>query len=122
MSSFRKEKLEELIKRIVSELIMKEIKDPRIGFATVTGVNLSKDKKNAKIGISIFGDASDCRKTFEGLKSAQSYIQHRLGKNLMVRNTPKIEFFLDPSVAKGVNMVDFLDKIPKTGTENNDVD
>ena len=69
--AYRKEKLEEQIKRIVSELLIREIKDPRIGFATITGVELSKDYSQAKIGVSVLGDPRDLRKTMEGLQSAR---------------------------------------------------
>ena len=109
--SYRKEKLEEQIKRIVSELLIREIKDPRIGFATITGVELSKDLSIAKIGISVLGDARDLRKTLEGLQSATPYIQHRVGKSLGVRVTPKVTFYLDSSIADGVKMVDLLESL-----------
>lgn len=108
---YRKEKLEEQIKRIVSELLIREIKDPRIGFATITGVELAKDYSTAKIGISVLGDPRDMRKTLEGLKSATPYVQHRVGKSLGMRNTPKISFFLDSSLADGVNMVNLLNTL-----------
>ncbi len=63
----RKDRLEELIKRIVSEIIFRELKDPRIGFVTVTGVELSKDLAEAKIGISILGKSTELRKSMEGI-------------------------------------------------------
>jgi ribosome-binding factor A len=113
--SYRREKLEEQIKRIVSELLVRgEIKDPRIGFATVTGVELAKDYSTAKIGVSVLGDPRDLRKTLEGLKSATPYIQHRVGKSLGIRVTPKISFFLDSSLVEGVNMVDLLNRLEDT--------
>jgi ribosome-binding factor A len=109
--SYRREKLEEQIKRIVSELLIRDIKDPRIGFATVTGVELAKDYSTAKIGISVLGDPRDIRKTLEGLQSATPYIQHRVGKSLGIRVTPKVLFFLDSSLVEGVNMVNILNKL-----------
>jgi ribosome-binding factor A len=116
--SYRREKLEEQIKRIVSELILRDIKDPRIGFATVTGVDLAKDYSTAKIGISVLGDPRDIRKTLEGLQSATSYIQHRVGKSLSIRITPKISFFLDSSLVEGVNMVNLLNTLEETEKKN----
>ncbi|MBN2158178.1 MAG: 30S ribosome-binding factor RbfA [Spirochaetes bacterium] len=109
--SHRKEKLEEQIKRIVSELLIREIKDPRIGFVTVTGVDLAKDFSTARIGISVLGDARDFRKSMEGLQSATSYIQHRVGKSLGIRITPKILFFPDSSIAEGTAMVHLLNTL-----------
>jgi len=112
--AYRKEKIEELIKRIVSELLIKEIKDPRIGFASITGVKLSSDKTLARIGVSVLGDPRDLRKTMEGIKSAQGYIQHRVGKELRMRIMPRIEFFMDSSVADAVEMVDLLNRLEKS--------
>jgi ribosome-binding factor A len=109
--SYRKEKLEEQIRRIVSELLIKEIKDPRIGFATITGVELAKDYSTAKIGVSVLGDPRDIRKTLEGVQSATPYIQHRVGKSLSIRITPKISFYLDSSIADATRMVNILNTL-----------
>jgi ribosome-binding factor A len=112
--SYRKQKLEGQIKRIVSELLIKEIKDPRIGFTTITAVELSKDLSTANIGISVLGNARDIRKTHEGLNSARPYIQHRVGKSLNIRVTPKLNFYLDSSIAEGVRMVHLLNSLEQS--------
>lgn len=108
---YRKEKLEEQIRRIVSELLIREIKDPRIGFATITGVELAKDYSTARIGVSVLGEPRDLRKTFEGIQSATPFIQHRVGKSLSIRITPKILFYLDSSIAEGTRMVNILNTL-----------
>ncbi len=95
-------------------MLIREIKDPRIGFATVTGVELAKDYSTAKIGISVLGDPRDIRKTLEGLQSATAYIQHRVGKSLSIRVTPRISFFLDSSLVEGVNMVNLLNTLEES--------
>ena len=112
--SYRKEKLEEQIKRIISELLIREIKDPRIGFATITGVELAKDFSMAKIGISVLGDPRDIRKTLEGIQSATPYIQHRVGKALSIRITPRLSFFLDSSIVESTEMVHLLNKLEES--------
>jgi len=112
--SYRKEKLEEQIKRIISELLIREIKDPRIGFATITGVELAKDFSTAKIGISVLGDPRDIRKTLEGIQSATPYIQHRVGKALSIRITPRLTFFLDSSIAESTEMVNLLNTLEES--------
>jgi len=109
--SYRKEKIEELLRRLISDLIINGIKDPRIGFASITGVVLNKDFTLAKIGISVLGEARDIRKTLDGLNSACGYIQYKIGKSLRLRNTPKIKFFLDSSVVEGVEMVNLLEDL-----------
>ncbi len=120
--SHRKEKLEEQIRRIVSELLIKEIKDPRIGFATITGVKLSRDYSQAAIGVSVLGNAKDLRKTMEGLESATPFIQYRTGKSLQIRVVPKIKFFPDSSIAEGVRMVHLLDTLEQSERTHKDED
>ncbi len=109
--AYRKEKLEKQIIRLISEVIIKEINDPRIGFASITEVNLNKDCSIAHVGISVIGDPKDRRKALDGLNSARGYIQRFVGKNLRIRNVPKIKFELDSSVADGVRMVDLLENL-----------
>lgn len=109
--AYRKEKLEELIKRKTADFILKEIKDPRVGFVSVTKVELSSDFSLAKVSVSVLGEPKDIRKSFEGLNSAAGYIQHYLGKEISIRHVPKIEFHLDSSISEGVRMVDLINNL-----------
>lgn len=118
--SYRKEKLEEQIRRIVSELLIREIKDPRIGFATITGVELAKDYSTARIGVSVLGDPHDLRKTLEGIQSATPFIQHRVGKSLSIRITPKLSFYLDSSIAEGTRIVNILNTLEESERKKED--
>ncbi|HOW81289.1 MAG TPA: 30S ribosome-binding factor RbfA [Spirochaetota bacterium] len=111
MAAYRKEKMEGQIRRLVSELLIKEIKDPRIGFATVTGVDLNKDFTEARVGISVLGTPRDMRKSLEGLQSSEGFIRHKVGKALGIRVMPKIVFHLDSSVAEGTRMVGLLNDL-----------
>lgn len=112
--AYRKEKMEEQIRRLVSEVLIKEIKDPRIGFVSVTSVSLKNDYSEARVGLSVLGNPRDIRKTWEGIHSAVGFIQHKIGKALHIRHTPRIEFFLDSSVADGVRMVELLNELEET--------
>jgi len=107
----RKEKLEELIKRKTADFLLTEIKDPRIGFVSVTKVELSKDFLQAYIGVSVLGGQRDIRKSLEGLNSAAGYIQRYLGKEISIKHIPKIEFRLDSSLSEGVRMVDLINSL-----------
>jgi ribosome-binding factor A len=109
---YRKDRLEELIKRIVAEIIMRELKDPRIGFVTITGVELNKDYTEAKIGVSILGSSTDVRKSMEGIRSSSGFVQKLLGKELKIRNLPRVYFYLDKSVEEGVDMVNMINNLP----------
>lgn len=109
--AYRKEKLEELIKRKVGDFLMKEIKDPRIGFVSITKVDLSKDNSYAKIGVSVLGSNKEIRKSMEGLRSAAGYIQHYLGRELNIRTVPKIEFKLDVSLTESARMTGLIEEL-----------
>ena len=117
--AYRREKLEEQIKRLLSELLMKEVKDPRIGFTTFTGVELNRDMSIARVGVSVFGTPRELRRTLEGLGSARNYLQIRISKLLHIRHAPKIEFFADSSVSEGVRMVNLIDGIVENDSEEN---
>jgi ribosome-binding factor A len=119
---YRKDRLEELIKRIVSEIIMRELKDPRIGFVTVTGVELSKDYAEAKIGISILGSPTEVRRGMEGIRSSSGYVQKRLGKELKIRAVPRVYFYLDKSVEEAVEMIGKINNLPGVKDNENDPD
>ena len=120
--SHRKLKLEEQIRRIVADLIIKEIKDPRIGFVTITKAELNKDMTHAKIGISVLGNPHDIRKSLEGLRSSEGFIQAKLGKALQIRMTPHIRFVLDSSVVDAVEMVGLIESVNKNNSESNEPD
>lgn len=119
---YRKDRLEELIKRIVSEIIFRELKDPRIGFITITGVELNKDYSEAKIGVSILGSSTDVRKSMEGIRSSSGYVQKLLGKELKIRNLPRVYFYLDKSVEEGVDMVNMINNLPGVVDSKDDKD
>lgn len=120
--SHRKLKLEEQIRRIVSDLILKEIKDPRIGFVTVTKAELNKDMTHVKIGISVLGNPHDIRKSLEGLRSSEGFVQSKLGKALQIRMTPHIKFVLDSSVVEAVEMVGLIESVNENQKASDDAE
>ncbi len=119
---YRKDRLEELIKRIVSEIIMRDLKDPRIGFITITGVELNKDYSEARIGVSILGSSTDVRKSMEGIRSSSGFVQKLMGKELKIRNLPRVYFYLDKSVEEGVDMVNKINNLPGVVDSKDDED
>ncbi|MEJ5361029.1 MAG: 30S ribosome-binding factor RbfA [Spirochaetota bacterium] len=116
---FRKQKLETQIKKLVGTLIVTEIKDPRIGFVTVTNVELSKDYAYADVYVSVLGDDNTKKKSLAGLQSARGFIQFRVGKALSIRTIPEIRFHLDTSIEEGVDMVNLLEKLEKESSKKN---
>ena len=111
MAGHRKERIEELIKRIIGDMLLTEIKDPRIGFTTVYRVEVSRDLSVADVFISVIGYNVQKKKTIAGLNSASGFIRSRVGDHVKLRQTPEIKFHLDDSIEKGNDMVNLLAKL-----------
>lgn len=100
------------VKRELSNLISREIKDPRIHpMTSVVAVEVAPDLKTAKVYISVMGDEEAKKETYQGLKSAASFIRGQLAKNLNLRNTPELTFIMDNSIEYGVNMTKLIDEV-----------
>ena len=91
----RSERVQELLLEEISALIQRGVKDPRIGFTTVTNVDLSDNLKHAKVYVSVFGTEREKQDTIEGLTRASGFIRNCLGKKLYLRYIPILEFVLD---------------------------
>ncbi len=117
--SLRAEKLREFLKEEVSQIIQQELKDPRIGFVSVTDVELSGDLRHARIFVSVLGDDEAKAKTMAGLHSAQGYVRGELGKRMQVRYTPELTFRLDESIERGTRVVTLLREVTE-GTRRDD--
>lgn len=96
-------------------MLQREIKDPRIGFATVTDVEVSSDLRHAKIFVSPLGDEESARQTMEGLESAKGYIRTELGRRVRLRFTPEISFAIDRSIEYGVRLTRLIDEVGRKG-------
>ena len=117
MSGYRKERLEKMIHMIIGDSLLKDIKDPRIGFVTVTEVELNKDKSLATVHVSIMGDDRTKQKTMTGLNSAKGFLQYAIGKNIQMRNTPRIRFIIDTSIEEASEMVNRLNNLEEERKE-----
>lgn len=109
--SFRPERLAEAIKKEVSDLLREELKDPRIGFVTITSVEVSKDLRYANIYASVLGNAADQKSTIEALQKAQGFIRGELGKRIRLRYTPEITFKLDESIGRGARLISLMEEV-----------
>jgi ribosome-binding factor A len=107
----RSERLGELILAEISDLITRDIKDPRIGFVTFTRVEMSDDLRHAKIFASIMGSAMEKARTLQGLSSATGYIRRHLGRALHLRYTPEITFLIDESLEHGAKIAQLLHQL-----------
>lgn len=109
------------VKKELSILINREIKDPRINpMTSIVDVEVAPDLKTAKVYISVMGDEESKKETYEGLKSAASYMRGQLARNLNLRNTPELTFIIDNSIEYGVNMSKLIDEINSKQNANTD--
>ncbi|MBU2063347.1 MAG: 30S ribosome-binding factor RbfA [Candidatus Omnitrophica bacterium] len=109
--SLRSEKVAQWLKEEVSKIIHDEIKDPRIGFLTISKVEISADLRFAKIYYSILGTEEQQKSAQQGLKSAYKYIRRLLGERLKIKFTPDICFKLDKSCEYSMRMNELFEKI-----------
>ena len=109
--SYRHVRLAEAIKKEVSDLLREEMKDPRIGFVSITAVRVSKDLRYAEIYASILGEPEEQKATMAALVSARGFVRSEIGKRIRLRHTPEISFKQDQSIAQGVHLVRLIDEL-----------
>ncbi len=107
----RAERLAELLKEELSEIIRGQVADPRIKFVSITRVDLSPDLENAKIFVSILGNEDQKREGMQGLNSATGFIRGKLGHMLELRLVPKIKFIRDDSLEEGSRVLGIISKL-----------
>lgn len=106
----RVQRVREEIKKEVSDII-REMKDPRIGFVSVVDVEVSNDLRHAKIFVSVYGDEAAKKESLAGLEAATGYIRTEIGRRIRLRHTPEIVFRLDSSIERGARINQLLNEI-----------
>lgn len=103
----RPERLAALVQEALAEAIATRVKDPRVGFVTITGVQVTQDGSHATVRVSVLGDEDEKAAALEGLQSARGFLRSRLAKTLTLRVTPDIAFVLDRGIehAQRINQV-----------------
>ncbi|HLZ22313.1 MAG TPA: 30S ribosome-binding factor RbfA [Ktedonobacterales bacterium] len=109
--NWRQDQLGEVIAHELSDLIRTRMKDPRIGFASITDVDLSADLRHAKVFVSVMGDTQEQHDTLDALNHANGFLRHELAQRLTVRHTPEIAFRLDESIAHGAHVLDLINQV-----------
>ena len=118
MTYHRADRVKELLRQEISQLIQEEIKDPRIGFATVTDVELSQDLRHAKVFVSVYGDEEARKETLKGLQSAGGFIRNEIGKRIRMKHVPEILFRFDQSIERGARISKLLHEIHNEDKDN----
>ena len=92
--------MNEAVREVLSEAITTELKDPRVGFVTVTQVDTSPDLRHAHVYVSVLGDDKQREDSLAGLQSSHGYLQSRVASRLRLKHTPTIDFHYDPSAER----------------------
>ncbi len=108
MATRRIERINERIKQIVSTAVLYEMKDPRVGFCTITRVETAPDLKSAKVYVSVMGREVDERKTMRALGHARGHLQGKVAEGLGTRFSPVIRFVRDTSVKASIRISEIL--------------
>lgn len=109
------------VQKVLSNIISREIKDPRINpMTSVVSVEVAPDLKTAKVYISVLGDDESKKATLTGLRNAAAYMRGQLARTLNLRNTPELTFILDTSIEYGVNMSKLIDEVNKNLSDRED--
>ena len=105
-------RVNEALRAVLSEGLL-ELKDPRIGFVTVTGVETSADLRHARVFVSVLGSERKRERSLAGLAAAHGVLQARVGRELRMKRTPQLTFEYDPSVERGVRMTQLIDELAR---------
>ena len=120
----RQEKVKEFLKIEVSEIIQREIRDPRLGFVTVTDAEVSKDLRHATVFISVLGDDEQRQDSLRILQKASGFIRGEFGRRATMKVIPEISFKIDSAVEQGSHIFELLQKVkhepeePDTGSDS----
>ena len=108
MPKERMRRINEAVREVLSVAIATELKDPRVGFVTVTAVETSPDLRRARVFVSVLGDDKQREDSLAGLASAHGYLQSRVAARLRMKHTPTVEFQYDPSTERVMRITELL--------------
>ena len=118
MESARTHRVGELIKEELSEMIKRQLKDPRIGLVTITGVEVSPDLRHADVYIDVLGNKKQRETTLEGLRRSSGYLRKELSKKLRLKHFPELKFEFDPSIEAGLRIEKIIKKLHRREEES----
>lgn len=106
----RTRRVAEQIQRELATLIREEVKDPRLGMVSVSGVEVSRDMGHAKVYVSVLGDEEITEASLEVLRHAAGFLRHELGRRMVIRSVPQLRFIHDRSLEQGARMSALIDE------------
>ncbi|MCE5199929.1 MAG: 30S ribosome-binding factor RbfA [Armatimonadota bacterium] len=107
----RQEKIQELLREEISDILRREFKDPRLGFITITGAEVTSDLRHAKVFVSVLGTEQQREENIAILKKGEHFVRAALGRRIHMKTLPEIDFRLDTSADKGIRIQELLEQI-----------
>ena len=112
MTSYRADQVGEQVREEIMSIIRRDLKDPRIGFVSITAVRMSPDLRQARVRVSVLGNPEEKKASLAGLISAKGLIRHELGKRLQnLKFSPDLRFEIDPSIEYSVHIAELLKEV-----------
>jgi ribosome-binding factor A len=108
MSGDRMRRVDEAMREVLSDAITSELKDPRVGFVTVTAVDTSPDLRQARVYVSVLGTEPERRRSLDGLRSAHGFLQRRVADELRLKHTPTLDFAYDDTAENAQRINELL--------------
>ena len=106
----RMRRVDEAMREVLSDALTKDVKDPRVGFVTITDVKTSPDLRHARVYVSVLGDAPAVEASLDGLRSAQGFLQARINSELRLKRTPELRFEHDDTAERAVRLQQIIDQ------------
>ena len=110
MSTSRMRRVDEAMRQVLGDALATDLKDPRIGFVTVTDVKTSPDLRHARVYVSVLGDPAAQDATLDGLRSAHGYLQGRVAGELRLKRTPELDFQLDHTAERAARLEQLIEE------------
>jgi ribosome-binding factor A len=103
-------RVDEAVREVLSDAISLKVKDPRIGFVTVTAVETAPDLRRARVYVSVLGNAGARKRSMQGLRSAHGILQRAVASELRLKHTPTLEFLYDDTSERGMRIAELIDR------------
>ena len=108
-------RVDEAVREVLGDAVSRDLKDPRVGFVTVTEVRTSPDLRHARVFVSVLGTDDERKATIEGLSSAHGILQARVARELRMKRTPTLEFLYDDTTDRAMRVEELLDRTRSGG-------
>jgi ribosome-binding factor A len=115
MPGGRMRRVDEAVREVLGDAISRDLKDPRVGFVTVTDVKTSRDLRHARVYVSVLGDEPTRSATLEGLRSAHGFLQAAISRELTLKHTPTLVFEYDETVERAARVTQLMEQGPDLG-------